>query len=795
MNMSSDIDRRKQGCSSKSSIISAMALAIICLGNGPGLANPLGPQVVNGQVSFAQQGNTLAITNSPNSIINWQSFSINPGEITRFIQQNPNSSVLNRIVGQDPSQILGALQSNGRVFLINPNGVIFGQGARVDVNGLVASTLNLSNQDFLTGRLNFTAGDKAANIQNQGAITTPSGGQVYLIASNVENSGIIASPSGDVVLAAGHTVKLVDSANPDLHVVLSAGESRAINVGQIIAQGGKIGIYGALINQRGLVNANSVVVGENGKIVFRASRDTLLEAGSRTSATGAGKGGDIRILGERIALTGDAMVDVSGQTGGGTVLVGGDYQGRNPDIQNAQQTYVSADAQIAANAVQSGDGGKVIVWSDEVTRVFGSISARGGALSGNGGFVETSGHHLDMQGSVDTRAPNGATGTLLLDPTNIYIALNQASATAAGMSGTDSTASTGSSPFVASGIVSDSLLSTATLQAALAASSVVVSTTNDSGSSAGVITVVDPVTWGSSSNLSLNASNDILINAAINGAAGSVTLNAPTGAIFGSGTITAASLTAVAWGGIGGPLLTQVAALNVTNTGSDTNVNIRNTGALTVQSVTQTFSGGVGSIIVNNNGPLTINGPVTSGAGNITLEAGTSGSAADQLTVTGSGSVSCGSGNILLRAGGAINLVGTVNSASGTVTLQANLNPSAPVLAQAAALQATINLINAVNESGYITTPLPLTYVVSIISPPLAARGSSSTASGSSSTASGSSSAASEPAPVAPADKKQDDTKADDKKDEKKDEKKDTNIATKDGSADKKDAAKKMYCN
>src|SRR4051794_40319873 len=162
------------------------SLIAACFGSA--IANPMGPQVINGQVGFSNQGNVLSVTNTPGSIINWQSFSINSGEITRFIQQNPNSAVLNRIVGQDPSQILGALQSNGRVFLINPSGILFGQGAQVDVNGLVASTLNIGNEDFINGKMHFKAGDKAANLKNQGTITTPNGGQVYLIAPNVENS-------------------------------------------------------------------------------------------------------------------------------------------------------------------------------------------------------------------------------------------------------------------------------------------------------------------------------------------------------------------------------------------------------------------------------------------------------------------------------------------------------------------------------------------------------------------------------------------------------------------------------
>ncbi|HWJ95138.1 MAG TPA: filamentous hemagglutinin N-terminal domain-containing protein, partial [Telluria sp.] len=256
---------------------------------GAATAAPTSPTVVAGQATFNQQGNVFSITNTPGTIINWQSFSINAGEVTRFIQQNADSAVLNRITGQDPSRILGALQSNGKVFVINPNGILFGRDSRVDVNGLVASTLNISNADFLAGKKNFS-GAGNGEVRNEGAITTPSGGQVFLVAPNVTNTGLITSPQGDVVLAAGHSVQLVDSRDPNMHVVVSAPESQAINLGQVVAQGGRIGIYGALVSQRGLVSANSAVVGENGKIVFKASRDTVLEQGSVTSATGAGNG-------------------------------------------------------------------------------------------------------------------------------------------------------------------------------------------------------------------------------------------------------------------------------------------------------------------------------------------------------------------------------------------------------------------------------------------------------------------------------------------------------------------------
>ncbi|MGK5065453.1 YDG domain-containing protein [Janthinobacterium sp. LB3P112] len=390
---------------------------------GAAQANPALPQVVHGQATFNQQGNIFSITNTPNTIINWQSFSIHAGEITRFIQQNGNSAVLNRITGQDPSKILGALESNGKVFLINPNGIVFGQGAKVDVNGLVASSLGLSNADFLSGKREFTAGSVAGGVSNAGTINAGKGGQVLLIAPNVENTGIITAPNGEVILAAGRSVQLADPGNPQLRVLVSAPTDQALNLGQIIAQGGSIGMAGALLSQRGVLNANSAVVGEHGRIVLKASGKALLEAGSVTSATGAvGKGGDIQVLGEQVGLLGNAKVDASGGTGGGTVLLGGDYQGKNAAVQNARQVLVGKDASVHADAVSSGNGGKVIAWGNASAQVHGSISARGGAQGGDGGFVETSGHYLAVDGiRVNTSAAHGKRGNWLLDPYDITV--------------------------------------------------------------------------------------------------------------------------------------------------------------------------------------------------------------------------------------------------------------------------------------------------------------------------------------------------------------------------------------
>ncbi|MVW63349.1 filamentous hemagglutinin N-terminal domain-containing protein [Massilia sp. NEAU-DD11] len=383
-----------------------------------GSAAPTLPQVVAGQATFNQQGNVFSITNTPGAIINWQSFNIGAGEVMRFIQQGADSAVLNRVLGQDPTKILGALQSNGKVFLINPNGILFGQGARVDVNGLVASTLDIGDADFRAGRKRFQAGTVAGSVRNEGTIATPSGGQVFLIAPHVENTGIVTAPDGDVILAAGHSVQLVDSNDPDLRVELSAPAGQAINLGQVIAQGGRIGIYGALVNQRGVVNADSAVMGANGRVVLKATRAVALDAGSVTRAAGSAgaDGGTVQVLGEQVNVAAGAGVDASGRNGG-TVLVGGGWQGGG-GIMRAQTTSVAKGAVIRADG-SAGNGGKVVLWSDGATAAHGVVSARGGAA---GGKVETSGHALDVDGiAVDASGSKGKNGTWLLDPYDIEV--------------------------------------------------------------------------------------------------------------------------------------------------------------------------------------------------------------------------------------------------------------------------------------------------------------------------------------------------------------------------------------
>jgi len=612
-------------------------------------ANPVSPTVVHGMATFNQQGSLYTITNTPNTIIDWRSFSINPGEITRFVQQSADSKVLNRITGQDPSMILGSLQSNGKVFLINPNGVIFGAGSRVDVGGLVASSLNISNADFLAGKNNFDGAATAGKVSNQGTITTPAGGQIFLVAPAVENSGIISTAGGEVVLAAGHSVQLFDSADPNVQVVVSSPADQAINLGQIVAAGGRVGVYGALVNQRGVINADSATVGASGKIVLKSSKTTLLEAGSVTSARGAAAGsnlntgGDIMVLGPQVGLTGNAAVDASGGAGGGTVLVGGDYQGKNAAVMNAQQSYVGQDVVIKADATVNGDGGKVIVWSDQATRMYGAISARGGAQGGNGGFVETSGHYLDMQGKVDTRAPRGASGRLLLDPSDVYLDDDLTSAVSDGMQ--DSGELSGNSGlFVDVQVVADSLVRKSVLLNSLDTTDVIISTSNGKGIGQGHIKLGSLLQWNSKHTLTLNADGDIGLNAAINAPNAAVHLNAG-GAIVQSTSPTNAlnigSLDAVAAGAItldnsansiAGAATLKSTGGNVTLTAAS--VNLGNTSAS--GSLTATAS----------TGDLTVSGNVSAG-GKLTLATG---SAGHQIGIVSGNTVASSGGDILLQA-------------------------------------------------------------------------------------------------------------------------------------------------
>lgn len=405
------------------------------------LAEPKGANVVRGNVSMERPSpGQLEITNSPGSIIEWDNFSIGSDELTRFIQQNNTSAVLNRVVGQNPTQILGQLISNGRVFLINRNGVVFGEGSRVDTAGLVASSLNITNEDFLAERYKFAQGNKAGNIVNRGVIQTGKNGDVLIVAPNIENHGLVRSDGGQLILAAGKAVSLASLDIKNVTFEVRAPDSRALNLGELVADGGAIGVFAGTIDHGGAAQANSIVTGENGEIRFVA--DSQLRTGSKstveasqgavalqsdgdTTISGtvnvAGTiGGKAEILGKKVFVEG-ATIDASGNTQGGIVRIGGNYQGEGP-LPNAADSTVDGASKVSADATRTGDGGEIIVWSDGTTIVDGKLSARGGPEGGDGGLIETSGKRtLDFSRPADVSAPQGQAGTWLLDPEDITI--------------------------------------------------------------------------------------------------------------------------------------------------------------------------------------------------------------------------------------------------------------------------------------------------------------------------------------------------------------------------------------
>ncbi len=423
---------------------------IFLLGGFPSIlfSLPLEGQITSGDGSFHQpNGNELIIQqNSDRLISQWQQFNIGTNEKVQFLQPNSEAIALNRITGGNPSEILGQLLANGKIFLLNPSGIFFGQSARVDVGGLMASTLSLSDNNFLDGNYSFVqdSNKPLASIINEGIINAE-GGYVGLLAPSVVNKGTVVANLGSIHMASGEAAVLDFSGDGLINfeitqpvrgdVIDTSGnvtQDRVINSGTLQADGGHVAlsardavkVFDNVISHTGTIQARTVEKKE-GRVFLNGGDQGITHVTGTIDASGLDgdeHGGTVHILGERVGLFDNASVDVSGNNGGGTILIGGDYQGKG-DVPNALVSYVDKNVVLSARAANSGDGGKVIVWADDTTRFFGRVDARGGETSGDGGFVEVSGKEfLAFEGDVDTSAKNGSTGTLLLDPGTITIA-------------------------------------------------------------------------------------------------------------------------------------------------------------------------------------------------------------------------------------------------------------------------------------------------------------------------------------------------------------------------------------
>ncbi|WP_349602348.1 filamentous hemagglutinin N-terminal domain-containing protein, partial [Azospirillum argentinense] len=591
-----------------------LAVGALALNATPAFANPVNGTVVGGSASIGgQPGEVVVRQSTDKAIIDWQGFSIAPGEITRFVQPSANAITLNRVTGGARSDIAGSLQANGNIWLVNPNGILIKSGARVDVGGLLATTADIRNQDFMAGAYNFdrASTNPDAGVVNEGTITLADRGIAALVAPHVRNSGVIEGRLSQVVLAGAPTF-LVDFQGDGLMRFEATGvvekapegvQELVRNNGIIRAPGGRVtmtaraasGILDKVINTDGVVEAQSVQ-NVNGTIVLSGEDSGTVAVSGRLDVQGKDPGtvgGTVQVTGQKVAIESGARIDARGRRGGGTVQIGGGPQGKGLRF-NAKQTKVAAGAQIDASATERGDGGQVIVWSDKSTEFSGSIVARGAGTGGNGGFAEVSGKSsLSFHGSVDLAAADqGRAGTLLIDPTDIVIDNADSNVT-----GSPNYQPDGTNPAAAT-------IDAATLSGFLNAGTNVTIVTNSSGSGSGNITVAAAIVMngaGNTATLSLQADGGITV------------LN--TGSI----TLTAGTLNVTMNAAGGGVALDGIISINgnlsITASGS-----ITQSTALTVGG-TSSFSAGANAITLGNAGNA-LTGAVTltnSGTNDATL--------------------------------------------------------------------------------------------------------------------------------------------------------------------------------
>ncbi|NBQ38679.1 MAG: filamentous hemagglutinin N-terminal domain-containing protein, partial [Alphaproteobacteria bacterium] len=652
-------------------------------------ALPVGGQVAAGSASIKQSGTptnpVMTIQQgSARTIINWNSFDIGQNARVDFVQPDGRSVALNRVQGSNASQIFGQLSANGQVYLINPNGVYFSPTSTADVGGLVATTMGISDADFLAGRNSFTRHGATGKVINEGALTSRSGGYIALLAPEVRNAGVIVAQSGTVALASGEAVTMnFDPNNSLTNLIVAPSKIDALVENQKIvkAPDGKVIVSAqafndmtqGVIKNAGTMSANGISR-SGGEIVLVASsaiaNDGAIKAKSKagnggtvkldaatvsqngvidvsTSAAG-GKGGLVMVTGDLLSLKAGSTITANGPAGGGKVLVGGDWQGAN-GIRQAQSVVMEQGASIQANATQAGDGGTVVLWSDVTnrngfTRFEGSIEAKG-LGGGAGGRVESSGHVVDVStGSLTATSGGGDNGLWLLDPYDVTI---QSSGTS--ISGSYTAAAT--TTILASSITT--VLNSGT--------SVTISTDaiGSAGTDAGNISVTSAITKtaGASTTLTLSAANAINISANISTSGNALNLVLDTGG--GSGTVSGVL-------GLGTGKLTKQGAGSVTLSAANTYTGVTtiNGGTIVATNATGLGTATGGAVTVNNGGTLDIQAAL--GTKTITLNNGGS-----LTTTAGTGSTSSNlalPSNITLNVGGSLSLFGVISGAGFGIT-------------------------------------------------------------------------------------------------------------------------------
>ncbi|ENN7403803.1 filamentous hemagglutinin N-terminal domain-containing protein, partial [Escherichia coli] len=559
---------------------------------------PTGGQIVagSGSIQTLSDSQMNIYQNSQSMVANWNSFDIGKGNTVQFYQPDSSAVALNRVVGGGESQIMGNLKANGQVFLVNPNGVLFGKDSVVSTAGFVATTRDISNDDFMNRHYTFSGGaEQDAEIVSQGSLTTNAGGYIVLAADKVRNSGTISTPGGKTVLAASESVTLQLDNSGLTSVQVSGDVVNALveNSGLISARNGQVWLtahgrdmlMNTVLNVSGVVEADGMHR-QDGNIVLDGGDSGVVHlSGTLHADNAAGSGGKVVVEGKNILLDKGSSISATGSQGGGEVYVGGGWQGKDSHIKNADRVVMQEGSHIDVSATQKGDGGTAVLWSESFTDFRGQINAKGGETGGNGGQVETSSHgNLQAFGSVSASANKGRAGNWLLDPLDITVVNGNSSSV------------------------------------------------NESTDTAGIFEVTPSAAGSQVSNTSINnelnngTSVTILTNSSVAGAtqSGNITVNAAISKSQGGD----ASLTLKADGNI-------TVNQNITSTAGKLNITLQgagsNTGRILLNNVTLNSNGGditLGRMDGGDANALTVNvtnstltASNSSGAGNITISA------------------------------------------------------------------------------------------------------------------------------------------------------------------------------
>jgi filamentous hemagglutinin family protein len=406
--LTSHAQNKKSMLQSLASLRLSTAIALMFAGVAPSVvAQALqDPTVRSGSATIdLSNTNHAVITQQSNkAIIDWRQFSIPSGSTVQFVQPSASSMMLNRVTGTQASQIDGNLLANGQVWLLNPSGVMIGNGGSINTASFLASTLDINNNDFLNGRYRFDAtSNTTGRVVNAGTIKAAENGYVVLSGKQINNEGVIEAKLGSVLLGSGQAMtldlvgdKLLSFAiNTPVATLPTDGKASIENSGRITAQGGKVmmtartatDVMHSVINVSGVVDATSAKL-VNGEIV--------LDGGSTGSVTVSGSllahglqadetGGAIKVFGKDINATNNAVLDARGDAGGGVIHVGGGWQGSDLAGRTAAiTTNVASNAVLDASAINKGNGGEIAIWSDihnkqSITNVSGTLLAKGGS--------------------------------------------------------------------------------------------------------------------------------------------------------------------------------------------------------------------------------------------------------------------------------------------------------------------------------------------------------------------------------------------------------------------------------